>query len=489
MRFEELFPDIGIETKEVEFKGHCDEGSDEKAGELSQIKWLKTIAAFANGDGGDLFVGVEDKSHTIVAFDHAEADRQMNLIRREGRQRLVPSLFLDPVAIPVKGKEETRYIIQVHVAKSRNVPVMLKSHNAYCTYVRKFGATEIATPEEIRELVLNHEETSFDVLPTGEKYDPNDFKLIKEEYKHNHNGEILLDKTLQLRGFFSSEGNLSQGALLFKDDYDGDKTRLSIAKWPGFDRGSDSLLFLKRLSGPITKVIHEASEIVSSISINGIQKTPEGERKLFSYPSRSVFEGIANAFAHRNYWKIGTQILIDIFPDRLEITSPGALLSGKELKMEKKIANIMPQHRNRLLADVLSLLGVTQGIGTGFDRIAKDYDGSDDAHQPFVNSTDESFTLVLPDLAYDRGVLGKHEEFPEIYLERGNLSGRDMKILSYCYNEKRSVSQIADVLGVSVSSYLKGTVIGGLVSKGYLLETSTKPMLLLSNRDIVKLKP
>ncbi len=489
MIFENLFPNIGIETKEIEFKGICNEGNDQKTGELLQTRWLKTIVAFANGNGGDLFVGVEDKSHSIVALDKEEADKQMNLIRREGKQRIVPPLFLDPVAMPIECKDEVRYLIKVHVDSSKNVPVMLKTHNAYCTFVRKFGATEAATQEEIKALVLSREETSFDVLPSNEIYDPSDFSLLKNEYASNHDGNELLDKTLQLRGFFDSNLLLMRGSLLFKDNYEGDKTKLTIAKWPGFDRGSDSLVYLKRMDGPITKVIHEAAEIVSMITANGIRKTADGQQDYVSYPYRSVFEGIANAFAHRDYWKVGAQIQVDLFLDRMEITSPGPLLGGASLQKEKSISKIIPQHRNALIANMLSLLGITQGIGTGFDKIENDYKNADDSHRPFVNSDGFSFTLVLPDMTYEKGVLSPDDQFPEVYLERGSLPANEMKILSFCFNAWRSVSEIAKGIDVRVSTYLRKEVLGGLVEKGFLIASGEKPTRFLSNHELVKLKP
>lgn len=489
MKFENLFPDIGIETKEVEFKDICNEGIDPKTGESLQVRWLKTIIAFANGDGGDMYVGIEDRNHTVVALDKEKADQQMNLIRREAKQSVIPSLFLDPVALPISFKKETRYLIKVHVNPSNNVPVMLKAHNAYCTFIRKYGSTEIATPEEIRALVLSREETSFDILPSDITYDPSKFCLMKEEYRKNHEGEELFDKTLQLRGFFDAKRYLKRGSLLFEDDYDGDKTNITLAKWPGFDRGSDSLVFLKKLKGPMSKVIHESADIVSMISANGIQKTSSGQRDYLSYPYRSVFEGIANAFAHRNYWKIGTQIQVDMFPDRLEITSPGSLLGGSKLRGEKNISGIIPQHRNSLIAGILALLGITQGIGTGFDKIAYDYKDADELHRPFVNSDDFSFTLVLPDLTYKRGVVSTNVPFPEVYLEAGNLPENGMKILSYCYNARRSVAEIAKAINVQVSSYLRNQIIGSLVQKGFLVTSQEKPVRFLSNHELVKLKP
>jgi len=64
-------------------------------------------------------------------------------------------------------------------------------------------------------------------------------------------------------------------------------------------------------------------------------------------------EGIVNAIAHRNYFMNGSQIEINLFKDRLEITSPGALLGVKELQKEKNISSIIPRRRNEIICGVL----------------------------------------------------------------------------------------------------------------------------------------
>lgn len=48
-----------------------------------------------------------------------------------------------------------------------------------------------------------------------------------------------------------------------------------------------------------------------------------GRVDIDSYPDRAVLEGVINAIAHRDYFIDGSQIQIDMFKDRLEISSPG----------------------------------------------------------------------------------------------------------------------------------------------------------------------
>ena len=52
-----------------------------------EIGWLKTLVAFANTEGGALFIGVEDKTHKVVALEQKEADRIVLMIHRQIRER------------------------------------------------------------------------------------------------------------------------------------------------------------------------------------------------------------------------------------------------------------------------------------------------------------------------------------------------------------------------------------------------------------------
>ena len=56
-----------------------------------------------------------------------------------------------------------------------------------------------------------------------------------------------------------------------------------------------------------------------------------------SYPTRAATEALVNSIGHRNYYMYGTQVEVNIFPDRLEITSLGVLLGVRELHKEKNI--------------------------------------------------------------------------------------------------------------------------------------------------------
>ena len=61
------------------------------------------------------------------------------------------------------------------------------------------------------------------------------------------------------------------------------------------------------------------------------KKTPSGRDDMPDYPERAVFEALVNALIHRDYMIIGSEVHIDMYDDRLEITSPGGMIDGKRI--------------------------------------------------------------------------------------------------------------------------------------------------------------
>ena len=483
MTIDELFPGICMEDKEVEFKGILSKGKDDKGNSL-EMDWLKTIAAFANGEGGRLFIGVENKSHKIVALDANEADRQVLLLHQEIRNRFDPVIYpeVKKHMMPWKGHN---ILLEVVVSHSPLLPVFVSDRGAHFTFVRRFGETNVASSEEIRQLVMSSEDVSFDQIPTSVEFREEDFVDMEKLYFENR-GEKLSLNTLLLKGFVDGKGFLRRGALLFRDDTKSDLTSISIVKYTGFDKGSDSLVFVKRMKGPIHRMILDAKECVMGLSPSGLQKTNDGEKILYSYPERSVLEAIANAFAHRNYWMDGTQIQVSLFPDRLEVTSPGSLPGIASLDKDKEISQIKPRHRNKIIADILMVLGLVQGLGTGFGKIADDYAAQDEDHKPFIDSDANSFTITLPNLLHKEGVLDKGDIVPKVRTDKRLLDENEQRILGYCFYNRHSIKEIADYLGVSVSTYLSKRILSPLVSEGLLIETSSRPKTFMSDRTNVQ---
>lgn len=485
MKIESLLPGVNLESRNVEFKGVIREGR-KSDGSLEETGWLKTLVAFANTDGGTLYIGVEDKTHKVVALDHQMTDRIILMIHRQIREKIAPKLSYEVDTIPVTG-DEARYIIRVRVDVGKELPVTLHERGLLGIYVRNYGRTETATPEQIRDLILMSEQIPYDQPFTDKDYREEDFEEMFELARKRD--VSISEKQLISIGFISPERKLSKGALLFMDRSDTIETQTTAALWPDFSKGSDTILAHGEWKGNLLDIIRQATSFVMNHSVNGFRKEAASRVNLFSYPERSVTEGIVNAAAHRNYFMKGTQVEINIFRDRLEITSPGSLPGVRKLEKEKNIASVIPRRRNEVICAALEMCRYMEKKGSGFDKIEEDYKNADEDHRPFISSDAASFTLTLPDLTYSRGVCdGEDSEvIPEVYAEKLLTGKKDLTILAYCYYTPRTVREIADHINVQPSTYFRRNTISRLVEQGLLIvRGDERPYRYQANRDAVK---
>ncbi|MBQ0071867.1 MAG: ATP-binding protein, partial [Spirochaetales bacterium] len=193
MYLEELVPGLKRENPYIEFERILKEGKSADSGKSEEIGWLKTIAAFANTDGGDLYVGVDNQTHTIVSLDHDTADKLILMVHRQIKQRLEPSLSYGIDSLPVQENGKTRYVLKISVAKSRILPVMLHEENLLGIYVRNFGSSVLATPGQVRDLVLLSDSVPFDQPFTDEVFLLKDYSRLFSLYE-NRTGVALTQR-------------------------------------------------------------------------------------------------------------------------------------------------------------------------------------------------------------------------------------------------------------------------------------------------------
>ncbi len=467
MLIDELIPNVNLEDYKTEFKGIIKEGKGEGPERL-EIGWLKQLTSFANTFGGVLYIGVDNKTHNILALSHEEADKISLMVQRKIEEHVEPPLnyFIERIIVP--NTSPIRYVIAVHVEKSKYPPVSLRFNGIGVIYVRHFDKTSVASGEEIRNLIMNSDSASFDLLETEEKYHREDFKFLNDFYKKNNDGKDLKEKDLINIGFIDSFGHLRRGALLFKDDCDDGRTLVECSQFLGVSKGENTFYASKTIKGNLLYEFEEMVNFVTSHSADGFVKTNGSKEKYVAFPRRSLIEGIANALGHRNYFIQGGQIEINIYKDRLEIISPGSLIGSKWLNKETNLAKIPPLRRNELICSVFSLCKIMDHKGSGFDKIEEEYKPYGEKFSPFASSNDSFFSLTLPDLTHADGLVSKAINPPVHTLELLDCKNA-LKILSFCYNENKTASDIANYLKIKPSSYFRKEMLLPLVEKGYLL--------------------
>ena len=202
--------------------------------------WLKTIAAFSSTVGGDLYVGVEDKSNKLIGFDYDELDVQRNIINNLVNEHIFPIPYLTFEYLSYKVRDSERYIIKVHVKESASKPVQLKykGHKEY--FKRRDGYTSNYTLEELRNDIINTSYTPYEKGTTKKAFKTSDFSKLFALYEEKNKGQKLTKKALEISGFISEDNMLSNGALLFKDDYNGILCDMSLLVFQGFSAGDNN---------------------------------------------------------------------------------------------------------------------------------------------------------------------------------------------------------------------------------------------------------
>lgn len=486
MQIEELIEGAYLESKTIEYKGIIEEGRS-KEGKILEIGWLKTLVAFANTDGGTLFVGVEDKSHKVVALDQKTADRIVLMIHRQIRERVEPIIDYDISSIVIDSTSPIRYVLCVKVKANKNLPVALHDNGMLGIYVRNYGRTDLATQEQIRDLVLMSDNTPYDSPFTDKMYSRESFSKLFSVTSDR--GVIINEKELISKSIISPDKKVSRGALMFMDDCNDIRTKVVVTQWPGVTKGGDVVNASEEYVDNLLTIIEKTIQFIKNHSVNGYKKESDKRVEYFSFPARSITEGIVNAIGHRNYYIQGSQIEVNIFKDRLEITSPGSLLGVRELHKEKNISDIIPRRRNDVICALLEMCRYMEEKGSGFDKIEADYEGYGEKYKPYVSADSQSFTLTLPDLTFAGGVVSEAVDSPQVYVEVALEGKKDLDILSYCFGNSRTVREIAGNIGLTPSTYFRQKTISRLVGKGLLIEIRQgKVSRFYSNPEKVKIK-
>ena len=474
---EEIIEDVILESDKFECKSMLNRED--------VIGWLKTIAGFANASGGEFYIGVEDKTNKLIGFDRNAADNERNYFNNQVNDHLTPRPQMKISFVRYDIRNSERFIIRVTVPESLVKPVILKYKNIPSIFMRRDGFTNGATYEEIIEMSIKSKNTQYDVLVSDVKYNPEKFSMLRDFYREHNEGRELKEKALQSMGFYDEEGYLLNGAALFLDDYKDKKTEVQCSVFNGFNKGSERIVTINRFNGNITSTISYIMDFVNQRMNYSMVKLNDVRKNIDAYPKRALFEGVINAIAHRDYYLDGTQIQVDMFKDRLEISSPGGFYRGEKFGKTYDLSGIISKRRNELITNVLVGCNVMEAAGTGFDKITEEYETADEIHKPYIYSSSDHFTLVLPDLTYVNGV--EDNSVPILtFVPVPEGTELDEKVLSFCYYQAHKVSEIAKYLGISDSTYLRKQILGNLEVNGYLEKSKlSRAVYYKTNPDMV----
>ncbi len=397
--------------------------------------WCKSISAFANCFGGKLIFGVSNNSE-LVGLADAESDAEKISEIIKTHLNPIPEFKLS------FEKDGDKTFVIVEVMKGQQTPYYYEGDGQLIAFMRIGNESVPATPLQLRELVLRGSGESYDSLKSRYDFSNMSFTKLKSVYKQR-TGNAFEDTDYESFGLIDEKGNLTNAGALLADESPVRHSRLFCTRWNGLTKASGIVDALddKEYTGSLVTLLQAGTDFVRNNSKKAWRKVDDGRIEMPDYPDRAVLEGVVNALIHRNYMEIGSEVHIDMFDDRIEIYSPGGMVSGISLA-GKDLLKIPSKRRNPILADIFSRLKYMERRGSGFKKILADYEGQvefDETKMPVFDADNDDFTLTLYNLNYGTNYATQvNENVIENIIENViEISEEKMKQLMPEYSKKK----------------------------------------------------
>ena len=404
----------------------------------------KEIIAFANGEGGRLYIGVRDDG-TVTGLE--SVDNVSLQISNMVRDAIKPDLtmFLHYKTIEIEEKQ----VLEIEIQRGTERPYYIakKGLRPEGVYVRQGYSSVPANDTAIRRMIKETDGDRFEEMRSLEQ-NLTFVETSREFARRNVEFGLHQMKTLKL---LNDDGIYTNLGLLLSEQC---KHTIKVAVF----QGTDQSVFKDRreFSGSLFKQLNEVYEYIDMH--NQTQSTFNKLLRIDTrdYPEDALREALLNLMVHRDYG-FQASALISIYEDRIEFVSVGGLVSGIDLE---DIMMGISVCRNQNLANVFYRLQLIEAYGTGIRKILNAY--HDVKQKPEIQHTQNAFKIILPNRNQS---LERKEEY-EV------LSKTEQQIIELMkQNGKLSRKEIETKLELSTSTVLR------------LLKKLTEKNLVVQNRE------
>ena len=431
-----------------------------------------TLVGMANNDGGTVILGVSPRAGELVGVNDPDAACEHVY---QAALLVDPTLVLPiprHIAAQKSGMPKPVNLILI------NVPAGLPY--VYCLDGRYLGREGTQTnPLSARRLYkLLHQRgmVQFEsrVIPDAGLHDLNENEVMAYAHDAGNVPPDDLEKSYEFlvrRGCLKRMGDELQvtyaSLLLFgrhPQQWLPNATILA-GRFPGV---ALSGMYIKRdITGNLPYQLRQAEDFIRANLKTVVRLVGLQHQESLEYPFEAVRELLVNAVAHRDYNLQGDSIHLNIFADRLEISSPGTLPGPVTLKnlLEARFA------RNAIVSQVLSDLGFVERLGYGLDRVV-DVTRNAGLLPPQFEEIAGTFRVTL--FANQRGVNpdGRLIDLsPYIAL---NLNNRQQMALAQLVKQRRISSHEYQALCPDVHAETLRRDLADLVTRGILIKVGDK---------------
>ena len=414
----------------------------------------KEIVAFANSDGGTLYVGVRDDGEVVGLDDPDGTTLQISNMARDAIKPDV-TMFIHYKTIENDGKK----IVEVKVQRGTDRPYYIskKGMRPEGVYVRQGFSSVPATASAIRRMIKATDGDCFEAMRCLDQELTFDATEKEFELRSVEFGPQQM-RTLKL---VDNDGLYSNLALLLSDQ---NPYTVKVAVF----QGTNQMIFKDRreFSGSLLRQMNDVFEYVDLHNLTRATIEKLMRIDVRNYPVVAVREALLNLLVHRDY-SFSASASISIYDDRIEFVSIGGLLP--EIELEDVLAGISAC-RNQNLANLFYRLYLTEAYGTGLSKIIESYDGVPE--KPVISTTKNSFKVVLPNVnaKYETSASLASTQITASSTHVSKTDDREQRVIAYIQEHGAITRPEAEEL-LNVSASTASRLINKMLKSGKLLQS------------------
>jgi len=316
---------------------------------------LKTLCAFANTDGGVMYIGMSNDGEPVGLKN---TDQLLETLPNKIKHNL--NILASVKTESINGIE----VIKIEVLPSE-VPI---SYNGKF-YIRSGSTTQEVGGMELVKFIMKKQRLSWDALLSDAGIDEIDEKTVLK-FKNMAKDRLSISEEDSIEKILENlellkEGKLTNAGLLLFGKNPNRYLTNAISRVGRFKTQTeiiDTVEIKGNLFNQVEKVIEAIKKHLNvRFEINGIER-----KDIWDYPIAAVREACINALIHRDYLDTA-DIQIKIYDDHIWFWNPGKLPEGITVDMLKDEHSSKP--RNRLIAMAFYYAGLIERWGTGTKRM------------------------------------------------------------------------------------------------------------------------
>ena len=325
----------------------------------SRRDFADELAAMANGRGGTVVLGVDDKTREVAGFRVEDLD----LVETWAREAC-NDLIRPPIDADILKRELTDADGGVAVVVRIDVPRSLVVHESPGGYFRRIGSSKRKMAPDV--LARHFQERAYsrlirfdESLVPGTSVGDLQYALAARFVRGEPDVEALHKLRVVADDSDGNPGLTVAGVLMCTPDPGRclPHAHVQAVSYAGERSATDYQTDARDIGGPLDEQVAEALHFVRrNMLVHASKTTARQETPQFS--DRAVFEALVNAVAHRDYSMLGTRIRLHMFSDRLELYVPGALTNT----LEPDSLHLRQSNRNELIVSLLARCPAPTGL-------------------------------------------------------------------------------------------------------------------------------